>query len=69
MRPIVRPPVVVRIGLVALALGFGGGCGGEPNDPGIEDMESKVAPDAPTNMGEFYEQQKQMQGGAAAPSS
>jgi hypothetical protein len=66
MQPVVCPRSVIVVGLVALALGVSGGCGGEPNDPGIGEMESQVAPDAPKSMEEFYNQQ---QGGAAAPSS
>jgi hypothetical protein len=66
MRPIVRPRIVIEFGFVALALAASGGCGGEANDPGIGEMESQVAPDAPATMEDFYNQQ---QGGAAAPSS
>ncbi|RUL87426.1 hypothetical protein [Tautonia sociabilis] len=59
MRLMVRSRGVLLVGVVVLALGAGGGCGGEPNDEGIDAMGGEAPPDAPKSMEEYYQQQQQ----------
>ena len=58
MRPAGVHAGLLLLGGLILGIGAATGCG-NPNEDGFGDIESTVAPDAPTTQEEFFQQESQ----------